>query len=81
MLFGNLPVGLGFLLGGVLKELGDLAGKGFFAAGEEDAGRAEGFGILILLEDDDVQAPSPHTSSPELLEVIAGCREDGVAAG
>ena len=64
----NLPVGLGIAVRGVREQMADSRAQRLVRSLEEQAGRAEGVAVGILLRDDDVQPAVAEASTPELLE-------------
>ena len=64
----DLPVGLGIAIRGVGEQVADSGAQRLVRSLEEQAGRAQGIAVGILLRDDHVQPSVAEASTPELLE-------------
>ena len=74
----DLPVGLGIAVRRVREQVADPRAQGLVRSLEEQAGRAQGVAVGILLGDDDVQPAVAESPTPELLEGERRGGEDGL---
>ena len=74
----DLPVGLGVAVRRVREQVADPGAQRLVRSLEEQAGRAQGVAVGILLGDDDVQPAVAEPPTPELLEGERRGGEDGL---